>query len=351
MKKILTRSSDPKIYKPNYFNYRPYKPYYKRYLNFENLYCVNCGNSGHSFKHCHEAITSYGIILLNINLPENLNKKLLENLQKNPNSKLNIISIQNINLNNYGINIENPSDLELFCNYKNSVKFLFIMRRHTVGFIEFIRGRYQLNGNPESISPDLIYLFQQMTPDEISRIKISSFDELWEHVWADNKNKPIYQEDYTRSKIKFEKLKNFLPSCFEKINPLFNSPEWGFPKGRRVPHEDDLATAIREFTEESDYKQTDFLLLKNIEPIIESLIGTDGIDYKHIYYTAITTTDKQPEMVKDNLNQKREIGDIGFYTIDEAIKLIRPYHTERRKILIQLYTYVMNHIINLAKLI
>ena len=32
-----------------------------------NLYCMNCGLSGHNYKHCNVPITSYGIILLDLN--------------------------------------------------------------------------------------------------------------------------------------------------------------------------------------------------------------------------------------------------------------------------------------------
>ncbi len=42
-----------------------------------------------------------------------------------------------------------------------------------------------------------------------------------------------------------------------------------------------------------------------------------------------------------------EIGDIGWFTYDEAINIIRPYHTERKKILTELYMYIINNILEI----
>ena len=47
--------------------------------------------------------------------------------------------------------------------------------------------------------------------------------------------------------------------------------------------------------------------------------------------------------------QSDEIGDIGWFTYDQAMNLIRPHHTDRRKLLTQLYTYVITKILEVNK--
>jgi ADP-ribose pyrophosphatase YjhB (NUDIX family) len=46
---------------------------------------------------------------------------------------------------------------------------------------------------------------------------------------------------------------------------VWSEPEWGFPKGRRNYQEKDYECAVREFCEETGYKQS---VLKNIQNII-----------------------------------------------------------------------------------
>jgi len=47
-----------------------------------------------------------------------------------------------------------------------------------------------------------------------------------------------------------------------------------------------------------------------------------------------------------NSNQYHEIGDIGWFTYEEVMKIIRPYHTNRIKIIMSLIMYMINDIIN-----
>ena len=190
-----------------------------------------------------------------------------------------------------------------------------------------------------------------MTPDEINKIKSSTFDELWDNVWGDNKNKPSYQNEYIISKDKFNKLNSddngYLNLSFyiNNVIPKWNYAEWGFPKGRRNLKEDNKECAIREFMEESDFKTDDFFIINNIDPIEESFIGTNGINYKHIYYVAIATSELIPSINPTNKTQIYEIGNINYITYEDSIKIIRPYHVERQRIITQIYIYFMNKII------
>src|SRR5271170_286482 len=187
-----------------------------------------------------------------------------------------------------------------------------------------------------------------MIREEIDLIVKHSFEELWNKTWPNPSNK--YPKEYLDAKEKFEKLKldhkdpniKSLDYYVKNTIPTHTFAEWGFPKGRRNNHETDIMCAIREFKEETNFKDGDYLILDKITPIKERLMGTDGICYKHIYYTAISTTNKVPEVELDNKTQSSEIGDIGWFTYEEAIKLIRPYHIDRIKIVTQLFNYIIN---------
>ena len=40
----------------------------------------------------------------------------------------------------------------------------------------------------------------------------------------------------------------------------------------------------------------------------------------------------------------KEIGDIGWFTFDQTIQLIRPHHSQRKKLLSQLYLFILNNL-------
>jgi 8-oxo-dGTP pyrophosphatase MutT (NUDIX family) len=312
----------------------------------KDVYCVNCGKEGHLFKNCDEPITSYGVVLLNLNLNNNIKDNIINYLTK-INKSIDIMDTYE----DIGISINDANDIELFCNLKNNIKFLLIKRKHTLGFLEFIRGRY----NIENID-GIIFLFKQMIPQEINNIKLLSFDQLWDEVWGDNKNKVSYQNEYIISKEKFNKLKSedngFLNLNFyiENVSPNWGDAEWGFPKGRRNFKESNKTCAIREFKEESGFNDNDVIILDNLGEIEEKFIGTNGINYRHVYYLAISITNKNPIVDPNNSSQMNEIGDIGYFSYEDAIKRIRPYHIDRRKIMTHLYIYMINTLIEKIKI-
>ena len=129
--------------------------------------CTNCGNVGHEYKQCKEPIISWGIILVKTN-----NDVKIDNVVNNP-SSLESYEFQE------GIKVKNYKQLNSICTYMKSINFLLIRRKHSLGYMEFMRGRY-VKDNIDGIT----YLFQQMTPNEIEKIKTLSFDELWIDLWG-----------------------------------------------------------------------------------------------------------------------------------------------------------------------
>lgn len=301
-------------------------------------FCTNCSKLNHEYKECRDPVTSYGIILINFkNQLANFNKDFIDLIK----------SGNKFELDEYGIKVNSYKDIEKFSMYSNLIDFLMIQRKHTLGYIEFIRGRYNID-NIDGI----VYLFQQMTPHEIELIAKNDFDKLWKDFWGNSP--PTHQYAYNeheKSKEKFNILKNeedelSLSFYVNNVRSAWAQSEWGFPKGRRNKQEENLTCAKREFEEESDYKDTDYIILDNINPIVEDFIGTNGVKYRHIYYLALNNKDINTIKINhNNEHQHNEVGDIKFFNYEEGIKIIRPYHTAKKKVLTMVYMFIIEFII------
>jgi hypothetical protein len=223
-----------------------------------------------------------------------------------------------------------------YYNFNDNIKFLLVQRKNSLGYLEFIRGRYNIN-NIELITKLLL----QMTPEEIIDIVNNDFDYLWNKLWDINniKNKYHYKE-YISSKEKFYQLKLKHNDLLSNFKTLFNFNEWGFPKGRRELYESDLICAIREFEEETNITENNYFLFDKCNSIKENLVGTNGIDYTHNYFVALLHNNK----INHDLNN-REIGSIQIMNIYDCINSIRPYHTDKLNIIKTIY-YLIDKFIN-----
>ena len=150
------------------------KPYKKK------IFCCNCGKFGHKYSKCNEPITSLGIIAIKPNLHSDYDL-LIEYF--NSKKYFNLVKSNTMN-NNILLKINKFID---------KFKFLMIRRRKTLGYIEFIRGRYDIKN---SIS--YITLFEQMIPSEINDLINNSFDYLWKDLWINSnlENKYVYIKFY-----------------------------------------------------------------------------------------------------------------------------------------------------------
>lgn len=304
-------------------------------INKKKIFCCNCGKYGHKYAKCIEPITSLGIIAIKIMNNDKydkfltfLNSNLLFNLLKSNTTNNNIL----LKINSYF----------------DELKFLIIRRKKTLGFIEFLRGRYDKND-----INDYTKLFEQMTNEEINEIKNNKFEDIWHNMW-DNSNK-FLRNDYDESFEKYCFIKkniNF-DTFLDNIKVKYNTPEWGFPKGRRIYLEKNINCACREFEEETSLKSSDYNVINNIPPINEVFYGTNNVLYKHIYYFALCKNSINVNIDKNNLNQIEEIGDIGFFNYNDCIQKIRSYHQERLNILNETFIFfssIMSNNYNLDNL-
>ena len=270
--------------------------------NRVKLYCRNCGKVGHTYKKCIDAIISLGIIMYNT-----------------------------IQINNY-----------------YEIKFLLIQRKDSIGFIEILRGKYQ-----EKDDHYLSKIVDIMTVSEREKVLTLEFDDLVDRFII-NKNNRQYKYEYQEAKDKFHRLRDSgkLKEIIDKSPNQWTEPEWGFPKGRRHLKENDMECACREFEEETGYDETDYLIIHNVKSLEENFLGTNKIRYKHYYFLAKSCTDKVPEINKQNKTQIAEIGNIGWFSLQEALKKFRLYHKEKINVLKKAYsiiraekTYFKEHII------
>ena len=225
-----------------------------------------------------------------------------------------------------------------------NIKFLMVQRKKSLGYLEFIRGRYNLFniGN-------VIKLLEQMTPEELNDVITKDFDYLWDNLWDKNniRNKNHYKE-YTSSKQKFYQLKLSHEEILKNIRPLYSFNEWGFPKGRREMYESDLVCGIREFEEETSIRENDYIILDKCKSIRENLTGTNNVEYAHNYYLAIINDGNcDSANLIDETN--REIGQMKLLNLNECLEYIRPYHTNKKKIIEKIYAIINDYLNNLSK--
>ncbi len=194
-----------------------------------------------------------------------------------------------------------------------------------MSFAEFMRGKY----DPNDI-PYVSTLIKNMTLKEQAAVACETFETLWRQLWGDDR----MTSDYAQSREKFQQLDRV--SLMRSNLSEYTEPEWGFPKGRRMRGESDLACAVREFDEETNIPRESFVVLKNIM-LTETFVGLNNVQYKHVYFVALL---KRPDLVnlfqKFTPMQRREISGIAWKTFTEADALIRPHHVERRGMIDQL---------------
>jgi len=254
---------------------------------YKKKFCLNCGRYGHMYSFCHEPIISAGIILHRYN----------------------------------------PT--------KRTQEFLHVCRKDSIGYVDFVRGKYRLG--------DINYiqrLIDMMTIQEHIKIQSYTFADLWRDIWCittDDIKVDRHKYEYDKSQkrltilkkgyiLKYHKTYVCLADLLKNCTTLFKSAEWGLPKGRRMHHETDLECACREFTEETQIPRSDLTLLNN-RPIICVFQGQNNRTYKHIFFVATYTGKlKTISLNYDNMFQLSEIGDIQWFTIKEAINKFRPYN-------------------------
>jgi 8-oxo-dGTP pyrophosphatase MutT (NUDIX family) len=259
-------------------------------------FCNNCGKNGHLFHQCKIPITSFGVIAFRI--------------------------------------------------HNNRHEFLMIRRKDTLGYIDFMRGKYSIYDKHY-----IINMMNQMTLQEKENLLTKEFDELWKSVWGDEKLSNQYKTEEIVSKEKFLQLKtgicvkNETYSIASMINEcsaygVWTEPEWGFPKGRRNYQEKDYECALREFSEETGYNTRVLKNVHNILPFEEIFTGSNYKSYKHKYYLMYMPYENSNVCTKF---EESEVSEIAWKTYDQCIACIRPYNLEKMKVIRNIYQCLLKY--------
>jgi 8-oxo-dGTP pyrophosphatase MutT (NUDIX family) len=216
---------------------------------------------------------------------------------------------------------------------------LMIQRKDSLGFMDIMRGKYKVN-EPDYIKKQL----RGMTLAEREKLETMEFEEIWHQLWgSDTESSQRYAHDRIVSRQKLAELRagvelpngtSYTLSDLLRQEPSFyETPEWGFPKGRRDPHESDIQCAFRELREETSIQEGELWKVTNVAPLIEQFHGSNGVHYRHSYYVAQYTGGRIITFNALNSEMAREIGNLAWKTIDEAISLLRPENPEKREVL------------------
>lgn len=248
--------------------------------NKTNIFCNNCGKTGHSFHQCKNPITSIGIIA--------------------------------------------------FRKSEKECEFLMIRRKDSLGFVDFMRGKYQIKNKQY-----LMNIIDEMTIQEKNSLLKNSFQELWCKLWGEEDKIGVqYRSEMKNSHDKMKALKKgiitgdskySLESLIKQSSTKWNEPEWGFPKGRRNYKEKDLSCATREFEEETGYSKLRLLIINNIIPIEEIFTGSNYKSYRHRYYIGEIQTGVKP----DKHFQTSEVSLLEWKNYEQVMEAIRPYNLEK----------------------
>jgi len=284
--------------------------------NSNNVYCVNCNMNGHMYYNCKKPLLSNGIIAV----------KIAKNDEEN--------------------------------------MYLMVKRKHTFGFIDFVRGKYSVNNKSH-----LLGMIDEMTLDEKDKILNLEFSELWNYLWgrnsksSSNSNSKPDEPKTNETKFKISNFDNEKKHAESKLKTLregvyleninynlkqlismsktaWHEPEWEFPKGRKNINENDIECAFREFVEETGYSYNDLSLIRNLVPYEEIFIGSNYESYKNKYFVCSFLSDividEQTQKINTPTNKtydKYEISDVMWFTYSQCLNQIREYNHEKKRLI------------------
>lgn len=279
---------------------------------FSILKCINCGLLGHVQKNCSMPTTSYGILAY----------KIVTQPSDEENDK-----------NSSFEDIVNPSHRIGFELYPK-IKFLMVQRKDTMAYTDIIRGRYP-DDHCQRESTLKTYI-SEMTVTEREKLRTKTFVSLWDDLWMDKRSR-VYTYCFNTAKLKYDRVD--IQGLLKSAEPAkYTYTELSFPKGRRMAGETDLDCAVREFYEETGFQRSEYTFVSETATLSERFIGTNGIEYLHIYYIVHLPGDTPiKQLDTSRMSQIEEVSNLAWLTYTECLHGIRPYDKAKIRTLKTLY--------------
>jgi ADP-ribose pyrophosphatase YjhB (NUDIX family) len=245
------------------------------------LFCNNCGKYGHLFHICKIPITSIGVICFRV--------------------------------------------------HDNDIEFLMIRRKDTLGYTDFMRGKFSLKQRYY-----ILNMIKQMTitEKEVLLKKYHQYKDDPTNVQTNSsmKDRVLQLIKGVEHNGESYDLKDLLNECAD--SPQWKEPEWGFPKGRRNAQESDFECATREFSEETGYSSKHLRNIRNIVPLEEVFTGSNYNSYRHKYYIMFIPYDVS---INTHNYQKTEVSKMEWKTLPKCLECIRPYNLEKKQVVHNVY--------------
>jgi hypothetical protein len=351
------------------FKYKSNKNKYggQKALSVIGIHCLNCGKANHIMQQCTDPITSYGLLCF-YNTNTNKNIPTTKHLKGNtPGSKESVASSVSLNI----VSSTGP----MVPDYK----LLMICRKHSIPYIDFLRGKYDV--------ANMRYIFEllsKMTVQEVIQIvDWCDFSRLRYDLGLNDSGKP-YKTEYETSALKFNYLLKLgqlhrLILCYNRIyktsyvlkkqpetqlptieqllnepdvkailadtwGEQYKDPEWGLPKGKREHRETDLQCALREFSEETGIEPGYVRIYKNVVPLEESYVGMNNVHYKHIYFIGELeniSADMVEQLESGVVGSDYEVSRVRLGSLASVLNWVRSYHMSKKSV-IQKAFYIMS---------
>lgn len=285
----------------------------------KSIKCKNCGKKNHVANNCRDPITSCGVICFRFNdecMKEIFNKK--------------IANLNEKNINIFQFNSKFNKNLNKINQYLDKIEFLMIQRKHSYAFIEIVYGKFAKEDESK-----IINLVRGISYEECDIILNTNYEDIVKNIFNDigYKNSTYYSINKERYSI----IQGIIQE--EKPDLKYTGLEWGFPKGRRKLNENNIDCAIREFCEETSYSPGQMDIIKDITPVREIFKGTNNMLYRYIYYISHLKDNEHKPFI-DLFNT--EVSAIQWMALNDTRKCLRDYHGEKKKIVIELYKFLIN---------
>ena len=216
----------------------------------------------------------------------------------------------------------------------NIPEYLFVCRKSTYCFVDFILGKYYEKNNDY-----LKFMVKNMTATERISISSKSFEELWTDLYYNSRQPNGAFYDYVSAK--FNKVKDTFIQLNTALSCNYKYPEWGFPKGRPNQNEDPFDCARRELFEETRITINSYDIIKSILPFEEKYVGTNGHSYRNVFFLAHAKKNCNGHLDKTNTAQAREIGFIKWFKFEDAIKHFREHEESKRCVLSNVHNQIV----------